>query len=195
LASSDRSSPLVYTPANPPAPGGDNLSRATWDEFYRLAILLQNLAAPSALSAACQEPVTVEATQNWDRLFNENVEYDWQNPQGTLDTVAGIWTCPEEGLYQVDVILEAPPFPSPATKEYTASIRTTYHPADGSPDMVAISQNSGIDTQSVRVNAAFLRPLYRGDQVWVDADLTHQTKTGTVTCLGVLNILRVGRIK
>jgi hypothetical protein len=195
LASSDRSTPIPYTPANPPAPNAPDLSRATWDELYRIATEFNNLGNPAALSATCSEPVTVEATSNWDRLFNENVIYDWEQPTGTLDTATGVWTCPQEGLYQIDVILEAPPFPSPATKEYTASLRTTLHPVSGGPDVVAVSQNGGIDTQSLRVNASFLRPLYRGDQLWIDADLTHATKTGTVTCLAVLNTLRVGRIK
>jgi hypothetical protein len=131
----------------------------------------------------------------WDRLFNEGVTYQWENPTGTIDATTGIWTCPQEGLYTIDVILEAAPFPSPATKEYTASLQTTIHPADGSPDLVFVSQNGGIDTQALRVNASFLRPVYRGDQLWAAADLTHATKTGDVSCKAFLNILRVGRIK
>jgi hypothetical protein len=195
LASSDRSTPLPYSPANPPAPNSEEISRATWDEFYRLALILDNLQSPSALSAACSELVAVQPTTVWDRLFNENVTYQWENPTGTLDVTTGIWTCPEEGLYSIDIILEVAPFPSPATKEYTASLQTTINPIDGSPDLVFVSQNGGIDTQALRVNASFLRPMYRGDQLWAAADLTHATKTGDVQCKAFLNILREGRVK
>jgi len=195
LASSDRSTPLPYSPASPPPAEAGEVSRAAWDEFYRLALILQNLQSPSALSAACAELVTAQATTVWDRLFNEGVTYSWENPKGTLDTATGIWTCPEEGLYSIEIILEASPFPSPATKEYTASLQTTIHPADGGPDLVFVSQNGGIDTQALRVNASFLRPLYRGDQLWAAADLTHATKTGDVQCKAFLNTLREGRIK
>jgi hypothetical protein len=194
LASSDRSSPLPYSPANPPEPGSEQISRATWDEFYRLAIILQNIQSPSALSVKCEEGIEVQATTVWDRLFNEGVAYSWQNPEGTLDILTGVWTCPEEGLYSIDITLEASPFPSPATKEYTASLQTTYHPLSG-PNQVFLSQNGGIDTQALRVSGHFLTPIYRGDQFWFDADLTHATKTGTVQCKAFLNILREGRIK
>lgn len=195
MASSDRSTPLPYSPANPPAPNAPDLSRATWDELYRIAEEFNNMANPTAMAITCSEDIAVQAATVWDRLFNENVMYDWQNPPGSLNAATGVWTCPQEGLYQVDVILEAPPFPSPATKEYTASLRTTRRPITGGPDISAISQNGGMDTQALRVNASFLRPLYKGDQLWVDADLTHATKTGNVTCFAVLNVLRVGRIK
>jgi hypothetical protein len=195
LASSDRSSPLPYSPANPPSPNAPDLSRATWDELYRIAEEFRNAANPSALSATCSEDVAVQAATVWDRLFDENVLYQWENPTGTLDTTTGIWTCPQEGLYNINLVLEASPFQSPAQKEYTASLQTTLHPADGSPDKVYVSQNGGIDTQALRVTASFLHPLYRGDQLWIAADLTHATKTGNVQCLGVMNILRVGRIK
>jgi hypothetical protein len=195
LASTDRSTPIPYSPANPP--GGDtlDLSRATWDELYRIAVEFNNLAQPAALAVTCSEPVTVEATTVWDRLFNENITYEWQNPLGQLDVTTGIWTCSQEGLYSITPIFEAPPFPSPALKEYTASLRGTFHPINGGPDKVGIAQSGGMDTQALRVSAQFLRPLYKGDQLWMDADLTHATKTGTITCFGVMNILRVGRIK
>jgi hypothetical protein len=195
LAFTDRSTPIPYTPANPP--GGDtlDLSRATWDELYRIATEFNNIAQPAAVSAACSEPIAVQATTVWDRLFDENVTYEWQNPSGQLNTTTGVWTCTQEGLYTLNLVLEAAAFPSPATKTYTASLRTTFHPIIGTPDQQYISQNSGMDTNALRVNATFMRPLYKGDQIWIDADLTHATKTGNVTCLGVINILRVGRIK
>jgi hypothetical protein len=189
-------SPNPYFPS--PSPYVENqevLTRAVWDEFFRIQQALIDIDRPTAISAVCKEPVTVEATQNWDRMFDEAVSYDWQLPSGTLNTTTGVWTCPQEGLYQISATVEAPPFPSPATKEYTVSIRLTKHPVDGSPDVVIIAQDSGIDTQAVRVSAGGLRPLATGDQLWMDADLTHQTKTGTVLCTGVLNILRVGSVR
>jgi hypothetical protein len=184
---------IPYTPS--PSPITTNigdLNRAVWDEFFRIQIALEDLDRPVALTAVCQEPVTVEATTNWDRLFNENVTYDWALPTGTLDSTTGVWTCPQEGLYQIIATLQAPPFPSPATKEYTASLRLTVNPISGDPDTVIVVQNGGIDTQSLRVQGNFQRPLSTGDQLWLDADLTHATKTGNVTCDGILNIVRLG---
>jgi len=190
LASSDRSSVIPYAPANPPYnPTPDNLCRATWDELYRLEQALRDIDKPAALAATCSEPIAVQAATVWDRLLNENVTFQWENPRGQLNPATGVWTCPQEGLYQIDAILESPPFPTPAAKQYTASIRVTVAGTS------LIAQNSGEDTKPVRVSAAVMRPLNRGDTVTLDADLTHQNKTGTVTCFGVLNILRVGSIK
>ena len=195
MASSDRSTALPYTPSNPPAQGAKDLSRATWDELYRIAGSLSALQEPSALSASCSELVAVQAATAWDRLFNEGVTYSWQNPGGTLDITTGVWTCPQEGLYSITVTAEAAPFPSPAIKSYTISLRTTLQPFGGGAAVSNTSQSGGLDDVSLQVFSTYLIPLYRGDTLVVDVDLTHATKTGNIQVKGGLRIVREGRIK
>lgn len=196
MAASDRSTPIPYSPAPPPF--GDNtqqLSRATWDELYRIAERFESIDRPAAASLTSSKSCPVQAATVWNRLFNSGVSFEWEAPQGQVATATGIWTCPQEGLYAITVVVEIPAFPNPGNRLYVATLRTTGHPVDGSPDKVLTSKAGGPDEAPLRFTADFLRPLNKGDQVWFDLDLTEESYTGNVTVFSVLNICRQASIK
>jgi hypothetical protein len=189
---SDRSGPMPYTPAAPH--GVTDFSRAVWDEFYRIAQGIFELDRPAAVAGASREDVTVSPSASWDRLFDEAGAVEYERPAGQLDLATGIWTAPSEGLYLIQPVIECPAFASPASKLYIASLRTTLT-RQGSAPVQSVSSVGGDDRVPLRIVGAFLLPLNRGDTIFWDLDLTHETKTGTVSVLSVINITRQSSIK
>ena len=190
--STDRSSSIPYSPAAPH--GATDFSRAVWDEFYRIAQGLFELDRPVAVTAASMENVTVSAAPVWDRLFDEAGSVTYERPAGQLALATGIWNAPIEGLYLIQPVIEVPAFASPASKLFTASLRTTVTPSGG-VEKVKISSVGGDDRVPLRIVGSFLLPLNQGTTIFWDLDLTHETKTGTVSVLSVLNITRQSSIK
>lgn len=195
MASSDRSTPQPYSPAPPPLGNdGPQLSRATWDELYRIAERFESIERPAALSINKSESIAVQAATVWTRLFDGVLTYEWIRPAGQMDA-AGVWTCPQEGLYAVTAIIQVPAFPNPGNRLYQATLRTTQKPAAGGANKVVTSITGGPDEAALRLVADFLRPLNKGDQVWFDLDLTEESYAGNVSVLGILNICRQASIK
>lgn len=195
MAYTDASSAAPYTPAPPPV-GNDvpGLSRATWDELYRIAQRVASIERPTAVVLNSSKSFAVQAGTVWTRLFDINQNYDWQSPAGQISP-AGVWTCPQEGLYNVTIIVEVPAFPSPGSRLYEATLRSTGHPVGGGADRVVFSNTGGPDEAALRLFSNFLRPLNFGDQVWFDLDLTEESYTGNVTIMSILNICRQASIK
>ena len=181
---------IPYTPGSPPGVDTASLSRATWDELFRIAQALIDLDRPASIAGDSPESVIVGPTLQYDRLFNEADTIDYEYPSGQLDVTTGVWTCPQEGLYLILPVIQVPAFASPASKLFTANLRTTFHYASGSPDEVIVANAGGDDRVPLRLQPVFLKPLSRGDQVYFDLDLTHENKTGSVTVVSVLNIVR-----
>lgn len=191
-----RSAVLPYTPANPPnEPAGSRIVRPTWDEFYKLKQALQDLDRAVAVAVVSTKSVPIQATTVWTRLFNTNILYDYLQPPDQFNETTGVWTVPQEGLYDVTATIEIPAFPNPGSRLYEATLRTTGHPADGSPDRVVFSKAGGPDEASLRFTATIMRPLSAGDQIYFDIDLTEEAFTGSVNVTSVLNIVRVGGYK
>lgn len=186
-----RSAILPYVPSNPPA----GMDRAVWDEFYKLQQALIDLDRPVALAINSSEYIAVTPTLTYDRLFDENVFYEYQLPLGMFDTTTGIFTAQQEGLYTVDIVIEIPAFPNPGSRNYTATLRTTKSPANGDPDIELISTAGGPDEAPLRFSASILRPLNSGDRVWFDLDLTEETFTGNLTVRSFMHIVRIGSYK
>lgn len=196
MASSDRSTPIPYTPAPPPfGADGQQLSRATWGELYRIAERFESVDRPAAVAITGSKSIPVQAATVWTRLFTAPVAYEWQAPLGQFNDATGVWTCPQEGLYDLTIVIEVPAFPQAGNRIYTATLRTTLHYANGDPDKVVTSASGGPDEAPRRFSADFLRPLNKGDQLYFDLDLTEGTFTGNVTVFSVLNICRQGSIK
>lgn len=194
MASSDRSTPQPYSPANPPYTEKLlEFSRSCWDEFYRIAERFTSIDRPAAMAITEALTATVQPTVVWQRLFNTAPVYDWEAPPGQL--AAGVWTCPQEGLYSVTVVIEVAAFPNAGNRIYEATLRTTMHPVNGDPNRVSLSKTGGPDEAALRLIADFLRPLNRGDQVWFDLDITEESFTGTVPIFSILNICRQSSIK
>ena len=63
----------------------------------------------------------MQAATVWDRLFDTALIYDWQAPLGQHDVATGIWTCPQEGLYAIQPVVEVPAFPNPGSRIYEAT--------------------------------------------------------------------------
>lgn len=181
---------IPYTPAPPPSATDPNTCRATWDEFFKLAQALIDLDSPAAIAGANPEPVVVGPTVQYDRLFDEADAIEYERPKGQLDQTTGIWTCPQEGLYLIMPVIEVPAFPTPASKLFTASLRWTIDYASGAPDRVATAKAGGDDRVPLRLQPVIMVPLSRGDRMWFDLDLTHETKTGSITVVSVINIVR-----
>ena len=181
---------IPYSPGSPPGADTQSLSRATWDEFFRIAQTLIDMDRPASLSGSSPEPVVVGPTLQYDRLFNEADAIDYEHPLGQFDKTTGIWTCPQEGLYLIMPVIQVPAFASPASKLFTANLRTTFHYASGAPDKVIVASAGGDDRVPLRIQPVFLLPFSRGDQIWFDLDLTHETKTGNVNAISVINITR-----
>ena len=181
---------IPYSPGSPPGADTQSLSRATWDEFFRIAQTLIDMDRPASIAGASPEPVIVGPTTQFDRLFDEADAIEYEHPTGQLDQATGIWTCPQEGLYLIMPVIEVPAFTTPASKLFTASLRWTIDYASGAPDKVATAKAGGDDRIPLRLQPVIMVPLSRGDRMWFDLDLTHETKTGTVTVVSVLNITR-----
>jgi hypothetical protein len=181
---------IPYSPGSPPGVDTASLSRATWDEFFRIAQTLIDMDRPASIAGSSPEPVTVGPTTQFDRLFDEADAIEYEHPAGQINQTTGIWTCPQEGLYLIMPVIEVPAFTTPASKLFTASLRWTIDYASGAPDKVATAQAGGDDRIPLRLQPVIMVPLSRGDRMWFDLDLTHETKTGTVTVVSVLNITR-----
>jgi hypothetical protein len=196
LASTDRSTSVPYSPANPPyTDKAQDLSRATWDELYRIAERFSAIEQPAAIAVTGTEVCTIQPAEVWQRLFDGTKIYDWERPGAQLDQATGVWTCPQEGLYLFNIVIEIPPFPSPGSRLYEATLRTTGRPAAGGADRIVFSKTGSPDEATMRLVASFLRPLYRGDEIWWDLDLTEEAYTGSVTVLSILSICRQANIR
>ena len=193
MPASSRSSALPYTPSAPPA--GEDVIRAVWDEFFLISQGLANQGNPVSLAIRASEPIAVGPTVVYDRLFDQGLSYDWQQPGGTVNPATGIWTCPEEGLYQISNTVKVPPFPTPADKAYTLHVRVTRDPITGGPEIIDTFEDVGTDTHILTLTGFLMIPLFQGDQLALDAGVTHETKTGTDIVEASLFILRVGSRK
>jgi len=191
-----RSAVLPYTPANPPnEPTGSRIVRPTWDEFYRIKQALLDLDRPVAVALFATESVPIQPDTVWTRLLDSGVTYDYSLPDDQFNITTGVWTIPQEGLYSVTLTIEIPAFPQAGSRLYEATVRTTKHPVDGSPDVTYLSKAGGPDEAALRFTITFLRPLLSGDQIWFDIDLTEASYTGNVTVTSIFNAVRQGGFK
>ena len=119
MAAGKYSTYIPYTPGSPPSaeiqlPG---MIRAIWDEFYRLATSLIDIDRPVSLTLLTNEPLPAATTPGaWTRLFNGGEASNWEQPGGSFNHATGEYNIAQEGLYQLYVRLNVPPFPSPQTK-------------------------------------------------------------------------------
>ena len=192
-----RSSRLTYTPGANVAPGSEvaDLSRATWDELYLIAQSMLDLDRPMSISIRAQENVGINATLIFSRFFDQGVVSDWEQPPGQFDGALGIWSAPSEGLYLVSPVIQVPAFATAATKSYQGSLRITMHPISGAADRVILLAAGGNDDSPMAITGSFLIPLIRGDQVWFDLALEHETQTGTVLVDGIFSSVRQSAIR
>lgn len=163
--------PLPYTPAPPPSGGSadlQELARATWDEFYRIQLVLAALDRPMALSAPAIEPIPVDVLPAYARLLNSGAVPVYELPPGMLNTATGVITIPQEGLWQVNIIVSVPPFPVPGNREYTLDVQLTLDPVVGGTVVRTVSTN-GQDTQDLSIGAPAAFTALQGDLLWLDA--------------------------
>lgn len=171
-----RSSPLPYTPAPPPDLGRelDPLSRATWDELYRIAQRLFEADRPYSLSVfvpqSAGETINVgTGSPAFSRLFDLGASIAWEEPPGTFDGSTGTWTCPTEGLWQILATITVLPFPAPGDREYTVELLATITPAGGGPVITRNIFNGAQDTQYVATTLPIMIPMFKGDTLVLDA--------------------------
>jgi len=191
----NRSLPQPYRPANPPAPGNDpgDVIRAVWDEFNRIASAMADLDRPLSVSVRNTDTITVGATASYSTMLNAAPVIDWEQPGGSFNSSTGVWTCAQEGLYQISAAVVSDPFPAPATKSYSVSLRLTRTPL-GAGAIDYLFGGGGLDDQFVTASALILLPLTQGDTIVLSAAGVHPTKTGTNTVRASMSIVRVSGV-
>lgn len=176
----NRSLPIPYRPNSPPEPSStpEQSLRAIWTEFTRIAAALADLDVPLSMAVSNVDTITVGATATYQVMLNASPSISWEEPGGTFNPATGLYTAPSEGLYQIFVTVVSDPFPAPATKSYSVSVRLTETPTVGAP-VVRTFAGGGLDDQFVTATSSFLLPLQQGDTLKLEAAGIHATKTGT----------------
>lgn len=144
------------------------LSRAVWDEFYRIALTLAQLDRPMCLAIATTEDINVDLAPAYSRMLNNGTPPIFSAPEGMLDSATGVITMPMEGLWQINVIVSVPPFLAAGNRDYILDVVLTLTPTVGPPVVRTLSSN-GNDTQDLSNTAAALIRALRGDLLTVDA--------------------------
>lgn len=189
----NRSTYLPYAPGNPPVLDNTReLGRATWDELIRVAQSLIDLDRPVCLALKSSDTLTATASgQTYSRLFDSTQDViEYEQPGGTMNNTTGIYTIPQEGVYQVYCRMNVPAFPSPQTKSYIGYIRFTLTKAAGGSSTV-ILESSGLDDTILTVQGQGLFPLHRGDTLYFDGAITRAAGGGSVVVTDTLQIIRV----
>ena len=172
------------------APPAESI-RAVYDELSKVAQALADYDRPVVATLSATDTLAVGAAPAFERIFDEGVDAEWIKPEDTFDPVTGIWTCPQEGLYQVYAKAVIEPLNAPANKSYVIELRGTIDRLnDWIPDGVATSYGSGLDDQYVTAITMILSPFARGDRLWFDARAIPPTKTGNELCTCTLQISR-----
>lgn len=191
----NRSLPFPYRPAPPPIDTStrQEILRAIWSEFNRIASTLSDLDNPISLAVSNVDSITVGATATYQTMLNASPTVAWEAPGGTFDGTTGLWTCPSEGLYQVFISVVSDPFAAPATKSYSVNVRLTETPVTGAP-VVRTFAGGGLDDQFVTATSSFLLPLQQGETLKLEAAGIHATKTGTNVVNARMTVQRISGI-
>lgn len=187
----NRSLPLTYRPAPPPMPGStpEEMIRATWEELQRISLSLSDYDRPISLSVRGGDVIAVGPTLVYNVILNASPVVLWQRPGAMFNSVTGIFTAPQEGLYLVLATLVSDPFPAPATRSYQVSLRLTHTPLGG----VAVNYTfggGGLDDQFVTATASILLPMQQGDTLGFGGAGQHPSKTGNNNVVVWANITR-----
>jgi hypothetical protein len=112
----------------------------------------------------------------WSRLLDASPTESWANPEGVL-SAAGVWTCPQEGLYQgiLAITMQAPAVTG--SNSVRLEVRATITHGDGS-SQVFTRVGGGSDAYPYSATSPFMLPCLRGDTVVFDARGIH-SKAGT----------------
>lgn len=177
-----------YIPGNPPF-DGEGLSRATWEELYRIATTLGSIQTPCAVSIASSVSVTVSSGSAYKTLFdNTGTEtYNWQQPSGQVST-GGVWTCPENAAYTLYLVVKVPISTDPMWDEPVsiATIRLTVNAA------TETYTYNGVSSLPPLLVLPIFRPFEQGDTVEFELDLTRGTTSGSATVQSFLAIKKEG---
>lgn len=187
----NRSLPIPYRPAPPPGPAStvEEIMRATWDEFTRIAASFSDVDRPLSFSAHGTDTISVGNPGTYTVMLDVSPVVDWEQPGGSFNPANGVWTCQTEGLYQVFASVVSQPFPAPATKSYGVLGQILLTRAVGGTVTYPFS-GGGLDDQLVTAVTDLLLPLAQGDTLRMSAAGTHPTKTGTNSVTATLNIVR-----
>lgn len=188
----NRSLVIPYRPNPPPEPSStpQQITRAAWEEFTRIAAALADLDNAVSIEVSATDSVNVAASASFTRMLDNSPTIEVDNPGGTFAPLTGIWTCPADGLYLVTVNGEVAAMNAPAQKSYTAQIRRTWTHAAGGADTIATYNGGGLDDQVVSVIGTRLLPMLQGDTLRYDVAAIHPTKIGTVSMTSVFYAIR-----
>ena len=183
--------PIPYQPAPPPNTDDvSELTRYTYDELTRLAQGLINLQQPVALTVVDNNAtIPIGPLPVWERLF-VGITPEWAVPSNTWNSATAEWTNPQDGLFNMSVVMEVQPF-GIGNKDYYAGLRITVVKATGAPDVVYEVTDSGVDDFPLGVTLVIALPLYKGDVVYFEAAAVHENQTGTVDVDALAQITRI----
>ena len=163
---------IPYTPGQVPT-GVDGLPRFLADEFRRIQEAL--IAQPVAMAVDETGDYAVGTVENWVRVF-VGATPSWDVPGGNFDSVTGIWTCPQSGLYSLDANLKVEPYGA-GNKNYFAGVRIEID--RGGVITYKETTDGGVDNIPLGVQLAGLIPLLQGDKLAVEMTIVHETFVGT----------------
>ena len=171
-----KSIPLPYHP-NPVPSQLDDVPRYLYDELVRIKEAF--IEQPTAMAIETSFDYTVTTVLIWDRIFNDGVVVPtWDIPGGGFDNTTGEWTCPQDGLYSIDVQMTVQPYGA-GNKDYYAGLRL-YKDSGGVVEYRETT-DGGDDAIPLGVTLSGLIPLLQGDVLAVDAAVVHDQFVGTTT--------------
>ena len=180
-----RSLPLPYNP-NPVPSNRDDLPRYIYDELVRIKESF--IAQPTALAIEDSFDYPVTTVLTWERMFDGGVVVPtWDVPGGGFDNTTGEWTCPQYGLYSVNVQMTVQPYGS-GNKDYYAGLRL-YIDRGGIIEYRE-STDGGDDAIPLGVTLNGLLPIQQGDVLAVDAAVVHDIFVGVAPVDIAWQILR-----
>ena len=193
MPANTKSTYLPYVPGNPPTlTRPEEITRAVWDELFRLSQSLLDLDRPVSLSLSANDTLTVTTvTQTWARLFNNTPSILHQMPGGCLDPLTGIYTVSSQGVYQIYGRVNIPAFPSPQSKSYTGYIRISIVRAGGLGTTTFLLESGGLDDRPLTVQGLALYPLNKGDIIYFDGAVIRVAGGGTINVTDTLQIFRI----
>jgi hypothetical protein len=188
----------TYIPYTPGAPPSEITTRPVWDELYKVSQSMIDLDRPVSLSLQSVEPLNATITPgSFTRLFNGGEISEWEQPGGSFNHSTGIYTVATEGLYQIYIRLNTPPFPSSQVKEYESQIQWTVDFVDPlKPIKNGIVEAGGQDTATLTNQGMMLLPLVKGDVFYFDARLIRQAGAASnIQNTAMLQVIRMSGVK
>ena len=187
-----RTTPIPYSPSSAPRSADENTTRAIWDEFFRIEQALVDIDLPNLVTVTSVESIQTSASEvsiTWNRLFNSTPNVVYEKPTGTFAPTTGIWTCPQEGVYQISVQTSLPKDNLAGTNYYYGTIRITVDPLQGA-NTVVTRVAGGNEEVPLSLTFISMFSMQKGDTVVVDLAALNPKGVVTLQSANSMSIIR-----